>query len=340
MANFTPNLNLEKPISTEAYEIQVFNGNADLIDTAMSNKVDKIVGKGLSTEDYSSAEKSKLASVAAGAEANVQPDWNAVSGDAAILNKPTIPPIYNLPAASAAVLGGVKVGNNLIIDGDGVLSATAGGEGGVDTFLELIDTPTAYSSHSGKFIKVKATEDGLEFANPTVYPIASAVSVADASNYYTGTNVENILDEIGSTLVNKAAIANPSFTGAPTAPTQVAFDNSTKLANTAMVHERAKLVQYGELYGSETLDTSYAGKLYLITTAATITVPPDSSVLFPAGTSIIFFRYGTGAVTFAQGSGVTILSVGSKKNIANQYEAATLYKTSVADNWLLIGALS
>ena len=29
--------------------------------------------------------------VADGAEANVQPDWNATSGDAAILNKPTVP---------------------------------------------------------------------------------------------------------------------------------------------------------------------------------------------------------------------------------------------------------
>lgn len=36
-------------------------------DTAMGNKVDKVTGKGLSTEDYTSAEKIKLAGIAAGA---------------------------------------------------------------------------------------------------------------------------------------------------------------------------------------------------------------------------------------------------------------------------------
>ena len=56
-------------------------------------KVDKVTGKGLSTEDYTTAEKSKLAGIAAGAEVNVNADWNAVSGDAQILNKPTIPSV-------------------------------------------------------------------------------------------------------------------------------------------------------------------------------------------------------------------------------------------------------
>lgn len=63
----------------------------DLIDAATANKVDKVSGKGLSTEDYTTAEKNKLAGIEAGAEANVNADWNAASGDAAILNKPTIP---------------------------------------------------------------------------------------------------------------------------------------------------------------------------------------------------------------------------------------------------------
>ena len=54
-----------------------------------ATKVDTEVGKGLSTEDYTTAEKSKLAGIAAGAEVNVNADWSAVSGDAQILNKPS-----------------------------------------------------------------------------------------------------------------------------------------------------------------------------------------------------------------------------------------------------------
>lgn len=40
------------------------------LQTALDNKVDVVSGKGLSTEDYSTAEKSKLAGISAGAEAN------------------------------------------------------------------------------------------------------------------------------------------------------------------------------------------------------------------------------------------------------------------------------
>jgi hypothetical protein len=73
--------------------------------------------------------------------AQVNSDWNATSGLAQILNKPTLatvatsgsytdltntPAAYSLPIASASVLGGIKVGTNLSIDVNGVLSATSG----------------------------------------------------------------------------------------------------------------------------------------------------------------------------------------------------------------------
>jgi hypothetical protein len=74
--------------------------------------------------------------------AQVNSDWNASSGVAQILNKPTFaavatsgaysdltgtPAAYTLPTASGSVLGGIKVGSGLAIDGSGVLSATGGG---------------------------------------------------------------------------------------------------------------------------------------------------------------------------------------------------------------------
>lgn len=66
----------------------------------LATKVDKVEGKGLSTEDYTTAEKTKLAGIAEGANA------------------------YTLPTASASVLGGVKQGANVTIALDGTLSAT------------------------------------------------------------------------------------------------------------------------------------------------------------------------------------------------------------------------
>lgn len=52
-------------------------------------KVDKVSGKGLSTNDFTDTNLSKLNGIQAGAEVNVNADWNATSGDAQILNKPT-----------------------------------------------------------------------------------------------------------------------------------------------------------------------------------------------------------------------------------------------------------
>lgn len=63
------------------------------VDDLLDDKVDKVAGKGLSTEDFTTAEKSKLAGIESGAEVNVNADWNATSGDAKILNKPVIPTI-------------------------------------------------------------------------------------------------------------------------------------------------------------------------------------------------------------------------------------------------------
>tara|TARA_B100000003_G_scaffold191679_1_gene190735 strand:+ start:25 stop:1494 length:1470 start_codon:yes stop_codon:yes gene_type:complete len=59
--------------------------------------------------------------------APVNADWNATSGLAEILNKPTIPSAYTLPIASATVLGGIKVGANLSINPvTGVLDSNPG----------------------------------------------------------------------------------------------------------------------------------------------------------------------------------------------------------------------
>lgn len=59
----TPNLNLSKPDGNNLVDISVINGNMDIIDQEVNNKVAKEAGKGLSTNDYTTAEKDKLASL-------------------------------------------------------------------------------------------------------------------------------------------------------------------------------------------------------------------------------------------------------------------------------------
>lgn len=56
----------------------------------VESKVDKVSGKALSSNDYTSAEKTKLGEIAARAEVNVQSDWNIAdsTSDSYIKNKP------------------------------------------------------------------------------------------------------------------------------------------------------------------------------------------------------------------------------------------------------------
>lgn len=65
------------------------------------------------TNAYTDAEKTKLAGIASGAEVNVQSDWDAISGDAFILNKPsTFPPSSHTQTASTITDFDTEVSNN------------------------------------------------------------------------------------------------------------------------------------------------------------------------------------------------------------------------------------
>ena len=64
MATLTPNYGLSKPAGTDPVDISVLNGNADIIDTALhdleTGKQPKETGKGLSTNDYTAADKAAV----------------------------------------------------------------------------------------------------------------------------------------------------------------------------------------------------------------------------------------------------------------------------------------
>ena len=76
---------------------ETLNSNITQLQT---QKVDKVEGKGLSTNDYTTPEKNKLAAIEA--EANK----------------------YVLPAATASALGGVKIGSNMTLANGGTISIT------------------------------------------------------------------------------------------------------------------------------------------------------------------------------------------------------------------------
>lgn len=56
----TTNYGLNKPAQTDFYDVDVQNENMDKIDEALTKKVDKVEGKGLSTNDYNATDKKKV----------------------------------------------------------------------------------------------------------------------------------------------------------------------------------------------------------------------------------------------------------------------------------------
>ena len=60
MSTLTENYKLIKPDQTDAIDISNLNDNADVIDRTLFNKVDKVNGKALSTNDYTNADKQKV----------------------------------------------------------------------------------------------------------------------------------------------------------------------------------------------------------------------------------------------------------------------------------------
>ena len=81
----------------------------------ISGKVDKINGKGLSTNDYTTEEKNKLSGI----------EENANN--------------YSLPIASSTILGGIKIGSGLSIDNNGVLSSNGGGSSDLSNYQTKTD---------------------------------------------------------------------------------------------------------------------------------------------------------------------------------------------------------
>lgn len=66
VADDDPRLSDARPPTAHQHAI----GDVTGLSAALAGKVDKVAGKGLSTEDYTTAEKSKLSGIAAGATAN------------------------------------------------------------------------------------------------------------------------------------------------------------------------------------------------------------------------------------------------------------------------------
>lgn len=146
------------------------------IDTALQGKVDKVSGKGLSTNDFTTDEKDKLAGIASGAEVNVQSDWNQTdsTADDYIKNKP-----QNLVQDASYV----HTDNNYTTEDKGkVASAVQPGDLGSAAYKDVPATGDASTTQV-----VMGSDSRLSDARPA--SDVSAWAKADTKPTYTASDV-------------------------------------------------------------------------------------------------------------------------------------------------------
>ena len=144
----------------------------------------------------------------------------------------------------------------------------------------------------------------------------------------------------------RAPLAGPTFTGTVTLPANTV--TSTMIAEGTIVNadiSATAAIEQGKIAdtlinaqaASYTLVLADKNKLVEISNASanTLTVPPNSSVAFPVGSTITILQTGAGQCTLTAGAGVTVNGTPGLK-LRTQYSSATLIKRAT-DTWVALG---
>lgn len=147
------------------------------MNTALGNKVDKVSGKGLSTNDYTTAEKDKLAGIATGANN------------------------YSLPVATASVLGGVKTSTG-ITNSSGTISVAYGSAAG-----------TACQGNDSRLSNSRPASDVSAWAKASTKPTYTWTEITSKPSWIGSSKPTYTASEVGAlasggTAVNASKVAN------------------------------------------------------------------------------------------------------------------------------------
>ena len=228
---------------------ETLNSNITQLQT---QKVDKVEGKGLSTNDYTTPEKNKLAAIEA--EANK----------------------YVLPAATASALGGVKIGSNITLANGGTISIT---KANVTSALG-VDPTTTYVKKAGDTMTGILNIKNSEGAQLELFSTASDggaymrfyPSNQTDNKWYLGVGTNQTLN-IGYNTVTKASFGDGQLSLTTSANLAPIKTNSTTLCtnlNADMVDGK-NADAFSEKNGSQiqiTTSSNIYVKLYTITSTS------------------------------------------------------------------------
>jgi hypothetical protein len=255
------------------------------LDLLFSGKVDKVDGKGLSDTNFTQDEKTKLANIATGAEVNVNADWSAVTGDAAILNKPSnlvqdanyVHTDNNYTTNEKNKLTGIEQGAQV----NAITTIQKNGTNLTITNKTVnitVPTKTSDITNDSGYITSTDVPEGAA-ASTTTPKMNGTAAIGTETAFARG-------DHIHPTDTTRAALASPTFTGTPKAPTAAAGTNTTQIATTAFVttaisgkaNSATTLSGYGitDAYTKSEIDTKLSAAMNYKGTKATVAALPSS----------------------------------------------------------------
>jgi hypothetical protein len=212
----------------------------------------------------------------------------------------------------------------------------------------LTGVPTAPTAAAGTATTQVAT---TEFVGTAVSAlVASSPSALDTLNELATAlgNDASFSTTITNSIATKSPIESPTFTGTVTAPeitatglvtasaSGIAFTDGTQTKEG--VPSRTPISQKSEAYTLSSLTERDTLIEVGSASAVSVTIPPDSAVDYPIGTSIDVLQTSTGQVTIAAGAGVTVNATPGLK-LRTQWSSASLLKRA-ANTWIVLGDLS
>lgn len=191
---------------------ETLNSNITQLQT---QKVDKVEGKGLSTNDYTTPEKNKLAAIEAEANKYVLPAATTTTlggiivGDRLSIDdtgKLVATYTYTLPTASNTVLGGVKIGSN-ITNTNGTISLT---KANVTSALG-VDPTTTYVKKAGDTMTGALTNSSTISGSKLISTVSTGTAPIQVSSTTLCTNLNADMVD-GKNVIENGTTSGLDFT--------------------------------------------------------------------------------------------------------------------------------